>query len=112
MTSYKPGDVVLVSIPFTDQSGAKKRPGVVVSSETYNTCTPDMIILPITSQIRRTPVFGEFAIAEWQAAGLLKPSVGKPLLASVEQSLVTRHLGTLHPSDEAALRQCLSQLLM
>jgi hypothetical protein len=74
MTSFKPGDVVLVSIPFTDQSGAKKRPGVVVSSEAYNTRTPDVIILPITSQIRRTMVFGEFTIAEWQAAGLLKPS--------------------------------------
>lgn len=112
MTSYKPGDVVLVSIPFTDQSGAKKRPGVVVSSEAYNASTPDVIILPITSQIRQTPVFGEFAITEWQAAGLLKPSMGKPLLASVEQSLVTRHLGKLRQSDEAALRKCLSLLLM
>jgi len=112
MTSFKPGDVVLVSIPFTDQSGAKKRPGVVVSSEAYNACTPDVIILPITSQIRQASVFGEFAITEWQAAGLLKPSMGKPLLASVEQSLVTRHLGKLHQSDEAALRKCLSQLLM
>jgi hypothetical protein len=30
------GDVVLVPFPFTDQSGAKKRPAVVVSSSGYN----------------------------------------------------------------------------
>jgi mRNA interferase MazF len=28
---YSSGDVVLVPFPFTDQSGAKKRPAVVVS---------------------------------------------------------------------------------
>ena len=31
------GDVVLVPFPFTDQTGAKKRPAVVVSSSGYNT---------------------------------------------------------------------------
>lgn len=30
------GDVVLVPFPFTDQSGIKKRPAVVVSSQKYN----------------------------------------------------------------------------
>ena len=32
-TGYSFGDVVLVPFPFTDQSGVKKRPAVVVSSE-------------------------------------------------------------------------------
>lgn len=33
------GDVVLVPFRFTDQSGAKKRPAVIVSSSGYNTRT-------------------------------------------------------------------------
>ena len=32
-TSYSFGDIVLVSFPFTDQSAAKQRPAVVISSE-------------------------------------------------------------------------------
>ncbi|MCP9493236.1 MAG: hypothetical protein MSG64_02150 [Pyrinomonadaceae bacterium MAG19_C2-C3] len=35
-TVYNFGDVVLVPFPFTDQSGAKKRPAAVVSSFAYN----------------------------------------------------------------------------
>jgi mRNA interferase MazF len=34
-TGYSFGDVVLVPFPFTDQSGSKKRPAVIVSSADY-----------------------------------------------------------------------------
>jgi mRNA-degrading endonuclease toxin of MazEF toxin-antitoxin module len=32
MTSYKPGDVVLVRFVFADETGAKRRPAVIVST--------------------------------------------------------------------------------
>jgi len=40
MTAYNFGDVILVPFPFTDQSQAKQRPAVVVSSVRYNTERP------------------------------------------------------------------------
>ncbi len=46
------GDVVLVPFPFTDQSGGKKRPAVIVSSSDYNANRRDLIIMAITSQVR------------------------------------------------------------
>ncbi|MHB8744753.1 MAG: type II toxin-antitoxin system PemK/MazF family toxin [Sulfuricaulis sp.] len=52
MTSFEFGDVVLVPFPFTDQSAAKKRPAIVVSSQTYNSERPDVIIMAVTSQLR------------------------------------------------------------
>ncbi len=54
MTAYKQGDVLLVPYPFTDQSGSKQRPSVVVSGDGYNQTHPDVILAPITSQIRHT----------------------------------------------------------
>ncbi|MFN6463580.1 MAG: type II toxin-antitoxin system PemK/MazF family toxin [Nostoc sp. DedVER02] len=36
MTNYEFGDVVLVPFPFTDQTTTKKRPAVVVSSNSIN----------------------------------------------------------------------------
>lgn len=48
MTAYSFGDIVLVPFAFTDQSAAKKRPAVVVSSDAYNQKRPDIIIMAIT----------------------------------------------------------------
>ncbi len=52
MTSFEFGDVVLVPFPFTDQSTAKKRPAVVVSSAAYNAERRDLIVMAVTSQVR------------------------------------------------------------
>ena len=53
MTSFEFGDVVLVPFPFTDQSTTKKRPAIVVSSQTYNSERPDVIIMAVTSHTAR-----------------------------------------------------------
>ena len=43
-TDYRFGDLVLVPFPFTDQTGTKKRPAVVVSSDTYQGQRPDVVL--------------------------------------------------------------------
>jgi mRNA interferase MazF len=58
------GDVVLVPFPFTDQSGAKKRPAVIVSSSSYNASRRDLVIMAITSQVRAPLGFGEAMLAD------------------------------------------------
>lgn len=108
---YRFGDVIVVPFPFTDQTATKKRPAVVVSSEAYQRERPDLILMAITSQVRPAPTVGEVTVVHWQAAGLLKPSVIKPLLTTIEASLVLRQLGTLHPDDHASLRKVLGAIL-
>ena len=108
---YHFGDVIVVSFPFTDQTTAKKRPAVVVSSEAYHRERPDLILMAITSQVRPAPTVGEVAVMHWQAAGLLKPSVIKPLLTTIEASLVLHQLGRLHADDQASLRQVLAAVM-
>jgi mRNA interferase MazF len=105
------GDVIVVPFPFTDQTATKKRPAVVVSSNAYHRERPDLILMAITSHLRPAPAVGEAAILHWQAAGLLKPSVIKPLVTTIEARLVRRQLGSLHADDMAALRQILNTVL-
>ncbi len=92
-TIYRFGDVVLVPFPFTHQSATKKRPAVVVSSTPYNTSRPDLILMAITSQAVSSTRVGEVVIQQWSKAGLLKVSVIKPILTTIEKSLIIRHLG-------------------
>ena len=105
------GDVVLVSFPFTSQIAAKKRPAVVVSNSRYNRQKADLVIMAITSQLRGSASFGEKWLSEWQSANLLKPSAVKPVFATVEQSLIQRHLGKLSSHDQGALRTALASVL-
>ena len=105
------GDIVLVPFPFTDQSASKRRPAVVVSGRRYNEAQPDVVLMPVTSQLRADARPGDVPVLDWRATGLLKPSAIKPLFATLEQSLVIRRLGALQEADREALRNALSQIL-
>lgn len=105
------GDVVLVPFPFTDQSGAKKRPAVIVSSSGYNDSRRDLVIMAITSQVRTPLGFGEAMLADWQAAGLIKSSVLKPVFTTIEQGLVVSTMGKLSASDLHTLREAIAQVI-
>lgn len=110
-TGYSFGDVVLVPFPFTDQAGTKRRPAVIISSAAYNTAQRDVIIMAVTSQLRPSGMLGEAPVAEWEAAGLIKPSAIKPVMISIEQTLVIRRLGRLTPVDQQALRNAIANIV-
>ena len=76
MTAYSFGDVILVPFPFTDQSQAKQRTAVVVSSSRYNAERPDLVLVAITSQVRTPSGFGEILVQDWQAARYGSRSLG------------------------------------
>jgi len=103
--AYQFGDVVLVPFPFTDQSATKQRPGVIVSSLTCHRTRRDLILMPITSQVRGSSEFGEVILEDWQSAGLLKPSAVKLVLATFE-----RALGRLSTRDQQHLPESLESL--
>jgi mRNA interferase MazF len=103
------GDVVLVPFPFTDQSGTKKRPAVIVSGRGYNASRRDIIIMAITSQVRQPLGFAEALVTDWQAAGLIKPSMLKPVFTTIEQELVVGTMGKLSSGDLVSLRDTIAQ---
>lgn len=111
MTAYRFGDVVLVPFPFTDQTGTKQRPAVVVSSAAYHRERSDIILMAVTSQTRAVMGLGEIPIMGWKEAGLLRPSVLKPLLSTLERLCVIRRLGQFDEEDKRALRQSLTKIL-
>lgn len=112
MTDYKFGDIVLVRFPFTDQTTAKKRPAVIISSNAYNQNRPDIIIMAVTSQVHGSGGYmDDIQIQKWQHAGLLKPSVIKPILTTIEKKLTLKKLGTISENDKADLVQGLQIIL-
>ena len=101
---YMRGDVVLIPFPFADLSTTKTRPAVVVSGTLYHQTEPDIIIAAITSQVQHQGNTDTF-LKDWKSAGLLKPSLVKASLATLEPSIVRHKLGKLSSSDLSAVDQ-------
>jgi len=84
---------------------------VIVSQRAYARSRPDVVLMAITSQIRSSLGFADTLLTDWQSANLLKPSVVKPVLATLEQGLVIKQLGQLSANDQAALRLAIRQAI-
>jgi mRNA interferase MazF len=102
------GDIVLVPFPFTDQSTTKKRPAAVVCSQRYARSTRTLIILAISSRGGREL---DRPVENWHEAGLLKASFFKPVITTVQLSLVSRRLGSLSATDQTSLREMVLDFL-
>ncbi|WP_181280744.1 type II toxin-antitoxin system PemK/MazF family toxin [Aphanothece hegewaldii] len=111
MIIYNFGDILLVPFSFTDQSSSKKRPAVVISLTAYNQQKVDLIIMAVTSQVSLTLSFGELQIIDFLAAGLVKPSVIKPVITTLEKSLVIKKLGQLQNADKQNLKGMIQTIL-
>lgn len=111
-TTYRRGQVVVVNVPFTGQTGSKPRPALVVSAETFHRKLFDVIICPISSQPRyyQKPGPGDHPLKHWKAVGLRHPSTARiSNLLAVEKKLIKRALGTLHAADLARVVQGLRE---
>jgi mRNA interferase MazF len=102
MTDYSRGDVVLVSFVFSDETGERQRPAVIVSSEAYHRSRQEAIIAAITSRTDRI-LAGAHLITDWQGAGLLFPSVATGIIRTVKRGMITRRLGIMSQADMEAI---------
>lgn len=89
-------DVVLLPIPFTDLTSRKVRPAVVVGRN-----GTDLFLVPISSVLPNTDIL----LVEWSAAGLNVPSGIKAQLATIEEELVLKIVGSITPVDQKPLNE-------
>jgi mRNA-degrading endonuclease toxin of MazEF toxin-antitoxin module len=95
----------VVNVPFSDRTGVKPRPALVVSANTFHRAIPDLIVCPISSRLRyyHRPGPGDCPIREWRAVGFRHPSTVRiSKLLAVDKQIVKRILGSL-PSPDLAL---------
>lgn len=103
MSSYSRGEVVLVRYPFSDLSGSKIRPAVIVN---VPHTSKDVFILPLTSKTTSL-LAGEFVLKDWRQAGLNVETAVKRGLYTVQQNLIVQRVGKLWDSDLKALNDAL-----
>ena len=102
MTAYDRGDVVLVSFVFSDESGKKLRPAVVISSAGYNRSRQEVVVAAITGNVRRR-LFGDHPLTDWKGAGLIFPSVVTGIVRTIKQTMIDRKVGNMPRPEMVAI---------
>lgn len=108
MTGFECGDILLLKVfPYSDFSGSKKRPALVLA----DTGDRDLLVCRITSEPPRDR--HDFEIAHWQKAGLLLPSVVRvSKMAALSRELVVKKIGRLGSPDRREIRSRLRKLFL
>lgn len=111
MTRLEPGDIVLVSFPFTDLQSSKLRPALVLRRK-----GEDVIILGIFSRVpvdlHDSWIRVDEAGPGFEQSGLKKTSVIKTeKIAVIHQSLIRKKLGNIPPDLMQQVRQTLRKTL-
>ncbi len=111
------GNIVLVDFPYSDQTGHKVRPALVVQSDVWNQKLDDTIIALITSSRHRrigaaTQYSIDISTAEGKKTGLrLNSIIQCENLITYHQSLIIRVIGHLSASEMQQINTCLKATL-
>lgn len=111
MMNFERGDVVLVRFPFTTLVRGKQRPAVIISTKAYNQAGEDVIAAAITGNLKAARRPGDYLLIYWREAGLLKESLVKSILFTMEKSLIVRKLGKINKADMEGISQGLKEAL-
>lgn len=106
MINYKPGDIVFTDFPFIDGTGSKERPALVISTLEYNQSRPNVLAMPITSQLAS---FESFEIKNWREVGLDKPSEIVYQISTIPQRFIAEKIGQLNRGHLKAVMQRIAE---
>jgi mRNA interferase MazF len=105
------GDIVLVPVPFTDLTSARRRPVIVISNDQYNTTTADMVVVGMTSNLASSPYSFILTSADLVAGALNHPGrVRVDKVYTLAQRIIVKHFGKVNDVTLDRIRQILLDL--
>jgi mRNA interferase MazF len=115
--TVKRGEIVLVEWIYSDRTGSKVRPALVVQNDQDNQRLDDTILALITGSHRRvvgspTQLFIDVGSPDGQQSGLRQNSLVQcENLSTIDQSLILRTLGSLSDARMNQIDDCLKAAL-
>ena len=109
------GDIVLVDYPFSDRTGSKVRPALVVQANYLNTRIADTILAAISRSTHRasaTQLFVDISTTDGRATGLRQNSmIPCENLLTFDQRFVIAKIGELSSTLLIQVNGCLRTAL-
>jgi len=110
MSTYKQRDIVLVPFPFSDLSNQKVRPVLILSNDTYNQRSADVVVCGLTTNLIPTDYSVIINVTDVEQPGTLrhKSKIKIDTIASLEQSLLIKKIACLKSS---IFRQVIAEIM-
>jgi mRNA interferase MazF len=111
------GDVVLVDYPYSDRTGSKVRPCLIVQADRNNARFDDTIVVTITSRTgyvvsEPTELLIDISTPAGRQSGLLFTSaVQCQNIVTVDHTFLVRQIGRLPADVMAQVNECLKSAL-
>jgi len=92
-------DILLVPFPFSDQTGEKVRPVLVLSNDEFNSKSEDIIVCSITSNITKDFYSVQITSEELEEGKLFtKSQIKTENLLKLDKNLIIKKIGKLNNS--------------
>jgi len=98
-------DVVVVSFPFTDEPGTKRRPALVLTNMSFNRNGHSVLSMITTKG--HLPWPGDSEIEEYSAAGLNSPCQVRLKVFTIDNRLLLKKIGHLTENDSKRVKESL-----
>ncbi len=97
MSIYRQRDIALVPFPFSDLSGQKVRPVLILSNDTYNQRSADVVVCGLTTNLRPAPYSIVIDVTDVEQPGTLrhKSKIKTDAIASLDGSLLIKQIARL-----------------
>jgi mRNA interferase MazF len=111
--TFEPGEIVLISFPFSDLSQTKQRPVLVLSKKDHNDSSGDFVCCGITSNLdnkKHSILLDKNEMYEGSIPKTSRIKFGK--IFTLEKTLTKKRLGKINDKKLKQVQQSLSELLM
>ena len=112
MKDMRQRNIILVPFPFSDQSGQKVRPALILSNDKYNSTSDDVLVCAVTTNIKPS----EYTVLIGQndlESGVLyeKSAIKAESLLKIQKSLILKTIATVNMQTLTRATDAIKELL-
>jgi len=104
--NFQQRDLVLLPVPFSDQSSRKVRPAIIVSNNKLNTSSEDLLLVPITSVLIEksfSVLITQESLAEGKLLVVSRARADK--IFPAEKTVIKMKIGSIKPEVLSSIRK-------
>ncbi|MCR4315741.1 MAG: type II toxin-antitoxin system PemK/MazF family toxin [Planctomycetes bacterium] len=105
-------DLILIPVPFSDLTSNKRRPVVVISNDNYNSSNSDIVVVAVTSNVKKRSFAIPLEQSDLESGYLKAPSmIRADKIYTLNKSISVRTVGKVKVSVLGEIKDSILELM-